>query len=479
MRLSSLLKNLDCKNEIRAGDLEVEGIAYDSRRVEGGFLFVAIPGFKLDGHDFIPQAVEKGAVAVVSERDVPLPPGVVAIKVESSRRALSTLACNFYDHPTRSLVTIGVTGTNGKTTTVHYIESILKAAGYNVGMLGTVVYRWDGKSTDAPNTTPESLDLQRILREMVEDGCACVVMEVSSHALQLGRVDGCLFDVAVFTNLTREHLELHRDLETYRDVKAKLFDMLKPQGIAVINADDDSGRYIIEKIGGVRDVRAYSYAEIGNVRRRGYFTDFEYKGFSISLKMPGRYNIYNALAAIRTAESLGIPPECIKVGIEGTYVPGRFEIIPSDRGFDVIVDYAHTFDGIEKVLGAIRECSRGRIIAVFGCSGDRDVGQRPIMGETLARFSDFLIITTDDPRGEEPRKLAMQIEVGVERSAYRNRERKIILNRREAIEFAIRSAGPGDVVAILGRGHEKYQIIEGGNIPFDDREVTRGILRSM
>jgi len=485
--LSSAVEVLD-----RGGPQEVtiRGLHYDSRRVEPGFLFVAIQGFRTDGHLFLREAAERGAVAAVVQKEVPLPPEMSWIRVRDTRKALADLATCFYGYPSRRLRLFGVTGTNGKTTTTYLIEGILNSAGRPTGLLGTVTNRLGEQMLTTEHTTPESLDLQRILAWMAGNGAEAVVMEVSSHALSLERVRGTEFDVAVFTNLTQDHLDFHPDMEDYFNAKAKLFTSLekgcKPgYKYAVINSDDQWGLRLITltKVPVVTyglNTDAMVRAENIQMKSTGTLLEVvcEGKRYPLELKLVGRFNVYNALAAWAVGWQEGIEPELladILSRLEGA--PGRFEKVDAGQDFTVIVDYAHTPDGLVNVLKAARQVTAGRVIVVFGCGGDRDRTKRPLMGEAAAKLSDFCVITSDNPRSEDPEAIIRDILPGVKR--VKDKDYIVEVDRRRAIAQALKMARTGDTVIIAGKGHETYQLIGDKVLPFDDREVAREELKRL
>jgi UDP-N-acetylmuramyl-tripeptide synthetase len=464
--------------------MDYTGVAYDSRKVKPGDAFVAIPGLKVDGADFIPQAIKKGAKVIVAEKDVKLPEGIVLEKVPSTRKALAHMANIFYDHPSQKVKLIGITGTNGKTTTAYLIESILKNAGFKVGLLGTVGARINGKDVETSLTTPESLELQALLDQMVKAGVTHVVMEVSSHALALDRVAGCDFDIAIFTNLTHDHLDFHKTREEYLDIKKKLFQMLKPEGVAIINVDDPASKPFIEAVKG--EVVTYGVSQAKHELRSTKEVEFETKVTGIHIKedkmalkinsleirtpLIGMPNVYNIAAAWQCGLSLGIPHKTIQKGIEALNgVPGRFERVDCGQPFNVIVDFAHSPDALQKLIETYRPLTKGKIILVFGCPGDRDKDKRPLMGEIAANLADTVIVTTDDPHSEDPEQIIKEV-VG-------KRKLKNIIDRKEAIGKALKLAKKGDTVLIAGRGHEKYQDLDGEKIEIDDREIIRALLK--
>ncbi len=474
---SELIEGQTCLAVGGNQQVTISGIAYDSRQVKPGFVFVAVEGFTTDGHYYVEQAVARGAVAVVVQKEIPLPAGVAYMRVPDTRLALALLAARFYDYPSRKLKLIGVTGTNGKTTTTHLLAAIYRAAGNKVGLIGTIA-NWIGdRALPVAHTTPESLDLQKLLADMVGEGVGVAVMEVSSHALALNRVAGCAFDAGVFTNITQDHLDFHRDMDDYLEAKMLLFRKLGQDGkpaLAVINADDPRA----EKIIAVTRVPVFTCGLSAGVQVRAREVKVTPRGVSftvsspwgespVNLKLTGYFNVYNALAALTAAVAGGVPlPLAVEAlqAVEG--VPGRFELVDRGQDFTVVVDYAHTPDGLENILTTARAITRGNLITVFGCGGDRDPTKRPLMGEIAARLSDLPVITSDNPRTEDPLKIIAQVEEGVRRV---RSDYQVVPDRREAIRFALKTAAPGDTVIIAGKGHENYQIIGTTKYPFDDR----------
>lgn len=478
------------------------GLTHDSREVKPGWMFVALTGHKVDGHDFIPDAVSRGATVVLIEDKEPIPVGlrtpagedVTVIKVENGRRALGQAAAVFYDHPSRRLRVIGVTGTNGKTTTTYLIRAVLKAGSRNVGLLGTVENAIGEKTWKASHTTPESVTIQGLLHRMVQEGVQDVVMEVSSHGLFLRRVSGCEFDIGVFTNLSQDHLDFHKEMEEYFRAKTFLFDYLRknPEGEfrkrAVINIDDEYGKRLFKM---VREPLSYGLspeADISAEAIRSSRTGLDFSVRTPSGVIPvhspllGKYNVYNLLAAVAVGYCLGLKTGEIQAGLEGVSgVPGRLERIGTGQPFLVFVDYAHTEDALDRLLHAVSELTLGRVITVFGCGGDRDRGKRAPMGRVAARYSEVVMITSDNPRTEDPAQIIEEVTVGVrEGSIEKDRplEWHTVPDRREAIERALALARPGDSVVVAGKGHEDYQIIGGRTIPFDDRRVADDWLRN-
>ncbi len=489
MLLSNLLAGLPLLDSKVVEDRQVRGIAYDSRQAGPGFLFVAIKGFRTDGHLYVRDAVERGAAAVVLQEDVPVPEGVSKVLVEDSRRFLALLSARFYGYPARKMKVVGVTGTNGKTTTTNLISAVYREHGVKTGLIGTIYNRIGDRVLPVERTTPESADLQRLLAEMAGEAVQVVVMEVSSHALALHRVEECEFDTAVFTNITQDHLDFHAGMEEYLAAKSKLFAGLgrgarKPgPKRAVVNADDPAAPRIMET--STAPVITYglhnpAHVTARNVRvtARGVsFTALLPGGSAVdlNLKLTGKFNVYNALAAVAAGFADNISPEAIKRGLEGVPgVPGRFELVDRGQDFAVIVDYAHTPDGLENVLATAREITGGRLITVFGCGGDRDRAKRPLMGKIAARLSDLAVVTSDNPRSEKPLAIIEDILAGVR--AVEGASYTVIPDRREAIREAVRRAGAGDVVVIAGKGHEDYQIVGERRLPFDDREEAAAAL---
>jgi UDP-N-acetylmuramoyl-L-alanyl-D-glutamate--2,6-diaminopimelate ligase len=459
-----------------APDVEITALAYSSENVVPGALFFCVPGFRSDGHDFAPEAVQRGAAALVCER--PLGLDVPELLVPSVRGAMGPIAARFHGDPSAELLVVGVTGTNGKTTTTFLVRSILEAAGIKAGLLGTVTAIMGGRERPFERTTPEAVELQAAFRTMLDAGDAACAMEVSSHALELGRVDGIRFACKVFTNLTQDHLDFHPSMEDYFLAKKRLFDV--PGGAAVVNLDDPYGARLASEL---PDVVTYAVESEADFRARD--VDFDASGSSflceapdgpieIATRLPGMFNVYNALASVAAARALGVEREAIASGLaEAPRVPGRFEPVDEGQDFAVLVDYAHTPDSIENVLRAAREVTGGRLHIVFGAGGDRDRAKRPLMGRVAAALADRVIVTSDNPRSERPEAIVDEILVGA------GEDVEVEIDRRAAIEQAIGSASPGDVVVIAGKGHEQGQEFESGRkLPFDDREVAREALRA-
>lgn len=505
MNLDCLIKGVDVVSGQGTFSGDVAGIYYDSKLCKEDSMFVAVTGMKFDGHEFIPEAVSNGARVIVHEKDYIPPAGVSAIRVKDSRRALGALAKNFFHHPSSRLCLVGVTGTNGKTTITYLLESIFRAAGLSTGVLGTVNYRFNEKIRPAPNTTPESFDMQRILSEMADDGVTHVVTEVSSHSLDLKRVDDCDFDIGIFTNQTQDHLDYHKNMESYFQAKKRLFSEVIPAGSkkreykAVVNADDEWGQRLIKEtnlktlsfgINNPSDVKAQAYnLTIGGIEAR---VDTLNGSLDIASPLIGGFNLSNILAAGAAAIALGIDGEAIKKGIALLKnVPGRLERVGGKYGEQIFIDYAHTDDALRRVLQNLAAFKKARLITVFGCGGDRDRGKRPLMGEAATGLSDLTIVTSDNPRTEDPLAIIAEIESGIHKQRisriepddlHLSGERKaytVIPDRKTAIEKAISVAERSDIVLIAGKGHEDYQIIGTKKIFFDDRVIAAEALKSL
>ena len=486
MEFGELIKGLEIIRS--AGDLgkEIKGVAYDSRLLEEGEVFVAIRGTRWDGHDFIEEAMKKGASGLILEREPPGGLPVPWVQVPSSRRALARISCRLFSHPSLSLRVVGVTGTNGKTTTTYLLESILKEAGREVGVVGTINYRYRGKEVPAPVTTPESYDLQKILREMVSEGVQDLVMEVSSHALEQGRVEGSHFDGAIFTNLSHDHLDYHGEMSRYFEAKRRLFtevltESRKGDRWMTYNVEDPWGQRLAEGVSGMRKLPfGIKRGEVRTLRYSLSLRGFEAEvitpegPFSLRSSLLGRHNLYNVLASVSAAILLGVEIEAIRRGVEGLRaVPGRMERVDDGEGPSVFVDYAHTPDALRSVLEGVRRLTKGKVIVVFGCGGERDREKRPLMGEVAASLGHKVIITSDNPRGEDPYEIIHQIEEGCRRAGG---DWIVLPDRREAIRKAVAMAKEEDVVIIAGKGHEAYQIWGDKRVPFDDREEAKRAL---
>jgi UDP-N-acetylmuramoyl-L-alanyl-D-glutamate--2,6-diaminopimelate ligase len=446
------------------GDLhvEIDDLAYDTRVLQPGALFFCVPGARFDGHDLAERAIEAGAAALVVERPVPVTSRVPQLVVEDARAAMASAAAEFFGHPTRELELAGVTGTNGKTTTAFMLYSILDAAGKKPGLLGTIESRVGAERRPASRTTPEAIELQRTFREMLDAGNQSAAVEATSHGSRFNRLDGIRFTTLAFTNLTQDHLDLHGTMEDYFEAKRRLF-VEGERPAAAINLGDPWGRRLAEDR---PDALTYGFAEDAMLRPEALA--------GIDLKLRGRFNVENALAAMASARLLGIDDAVIARGIEALDgVPGRFETVDEGQPFTVIVDYAHTPDSLENVLSTARELDAGRVICVFGCGGDRDREKRPIMGRIAGELAEIAIVTSDNPRSEDPRAIIEEIVAGTDG------ELEVVPDRREAIARAIEKASPGDIVLIAGKGHEQGQQFRDRTVPFDDREVAREALRRL
>lgn len=491
MRLSQLINTLECE-VINMREVTVAGISYDSRAVEPGYLFAAVPGEHVDGHAFVRAALEKGAscvLALKSAGDI----GVPQIIVKDIKAALSRLSDVFYGGPSKRLTLIGITGTNGKTTTTFLLESILEKAGFKPGVIGTVNYRHSGKVYEAPHTTPQAPDLHRILKEMADSGVTHCVMEVSSHALEQKRVADCAFKAGVFTNFTHDHLDYHKTMDEYFRCKSILFDYLKTNGgSSVVNIDDSWGELLKKNFPGAltygikegADICPKEYALLDGVTSAVIKTP---RGLvRVSSHLVGEYNLYNILASVGAALALGIEADAIAKGIdELVRVPGRLEKIEAcgEKAFRAYVDYAHTGDALERALQALKNVARGRIITVFGCGGNRDRLKRPKMGEVSTRLSDITVVTSDNPRDEDPNEIIKEIEAGIKGIAKHDPEDifdkgyTVIPDRTEAIRKAVSLAREDDTILVAGKGHEDYQIVKGKKSHFSDFEVLNAAIK--
>jgi UDP-N-acetylmuramoyl-L-alanyl-D-glutamate--2,6-diaminopimelate ligase len=489
MQLTALLDELTEKQVYgNVDDINIKGIVYDPLRVLPGYLYVAINIYTQlnkieipDGHGKVQQAIKQDAVAVILQHDMDLPEHIVKIVVPNSRYALALLANKFYGFPSRKLKMIGVTGTNGKTTTTHIIESILIQK-YRVGLIGTLYYKLNGEIHNSKDTTPEPPDLQEIFRQMVERKIEYCVMEVSSHGIDFFRVQGVDYNVGLFTNLTQDHLDYHKTMEHYLQTKIKLFKWLDPNDFAIANIDDAHAKDFLDAtvahkitfgINNKADVMAQDINfTIKGIRYRLVTPIGE---IDVNQQLVGLFNVYNSLAAVAVAISQNIDLETIKSGLERKIkVSGRFELVDKGQPFSVVVDYAHTPDGLEKVLNLAKDLNPNRLITVFGCGGDRDKEKRPIMGKIAAQYSDMIVLTADNPRNEDPEQIIDQIVKGMDQTPYYR-----ILDRREAIEFSIRQAQTGDIVLILGKGHETTQTLKDRTIHFSDVAEAEKILEKI
>ncbi|WP_349406571.1 UDP-N-acetylmuramoyl-L-alanyl-D-glutamate--2,6-diaminopimelate ligase [Clostridium perfringens] len=481
MILKSLLKGLDY--EVIKGNEEskVQNIRYDNRKIEQGDAFVCIKGFKVDGHSFIGDAIKKGAKTLIVQEDVSVQEDITIIKVRDTRKALAIMSSNYFGNPKDKLKIIGITGTNGKTTSAFIIKSILEKAGFMTGLIGTIANYIGNKKVDAVRTTPESYELHELFKNMVDAGVEYCVMEVSSHSLELDRVYGIQFEEGIFTNLTRDHLDFHKTFENYYNAKFKLFER---SNHSIINLDDPYGANIVKDI---EERGVKTKVSTFSIEKESDFKAFEIKSHSngsefkvnlesieeFSINIPGEYNIYNSLGCIICAYNLNIPMDKIKEGLSDVVIPGRCELVAKEKNlpYSIIIDYAHTPDGLENILSTVKAFTKNRMISVFGCGGDRDKVKRPQMGKIGCELSDIAIITSDNPRSEEPMDIINDI---VKPLNYDNFV--IEVNRKEAIRKAMNMALEGDVIVIAGKGHETYQILKDETIHFDEREVVYDIL---
>jgi UDP-N-acetylmuramoyl-L-alanyl-D-glutamate--2,6-diaminopimelate ligase len=475
------------------GDGNVSSVVYDSRQAAAGSVFVALRGLQADGTAFVRDAVTRGAIAVFAETPAPAGVTVPWLQVADARLVLAALSSEFFGRPSERLTLVGITGTNGKTTTSYLLAAIFEAAGIRCGRIGTIGYRIGSREFEAPRTTPEAPELQRMLRDMISQGCGACVMEVSSHALHLRRADYLDFDCGIFTNLTRDHLDFHRDMEDYFAAKRRLFHLLPPEAVGVPNVDDPRGSELASLVR-----RSVTYAIDAPADVKPGPISLSLDGLAFEARTPrgivkvqsplvGRPNAYNILAAVAAATALDLPVTAIEKGIASLEaVPGRFQVVSSpEDDVRVVVDYAHTDDALKNLLETARPLATGRVLTVFGCGGDRDKTKRPLMGAVAARLSDVVIVTSDNPRSEKPEQIIEDVQRGIvlpaDRTAPGGRGPKAtpslaIVDRQAAIERAARDARPGDLVLIAGKGHEKYQVIGDRTLPFDDVEVARAAL---
>ncbi|MGI6413862.1 MAG: UDP-N-acetylmuramoyl-L-alanyl-D-glutamate--2,6-diaminopimelate ligase [Syntrophomonadaceae bacterium] len=485
MNLDQLLAGIDYLPVKGKLDVEIHGVYYDSRRVTPGSLFVCITGFKTDGHLYIKQAINNGAIAILAEREIATEGDIAYILVPDTRKALPIVAAHYYGHCSRFMRVVGITGTNGKTTTAHLIKAILDEAGKKTGIIGTLYAEIGDDRRVLGHTTPEALEIEDFMNFSYKQQAEYIIMEVSSHALELSRVDKIYFNTAILTNLTQDHLDYHGDMDNYRRAKIRLFSMIpKAEGnFCIVNADDESANYFIKEDGplyltyGVKNPADIRAADL-EISLEGSRFQVIYKDqkFLIRTKLIGLFSVYNALAAIAFALQEGIDIKTIKAAlkkVEG--VPGRFEPVSCGQNFTVLVDYAHTPDGLENILKTARQIAENRVITVFGCGGDRDRTKRPIMGKIAASYSDFCIITSDNPRSEEPEAIIREICSGIE--SVDNCRYAIIVDRREAIRHAVYLAKEKDLVIIAGKGHETYQIVKDQVLEFDDRKIAAEFLK--
>ncbi len=479
MTLSQLLSDVEILSVQGNIDVKISGIAFDSREVKPGDVFVCVTGYKSDGHDYAEQALEKGAVAIIAEKEME-ETAATTVVVKNTRYALSCAATEFYDHPYKKFRLFGVTGTNGKTTTTYLIKSVLENCGHKVGLIGTNQNMIGNEVIPSHHTTPDSLELMQLFDRMAKEGVNSVVMEVSSHSLALDRVASCKFDIGTFTNVTQDHLDFHNSMENYIEAKSMLF---KKSSIGVFNIDDVA--YEKLSLGCSCDVLTYSakttadlWASNIEYRATGVEFDLNYKDENerISLAIPGGFSVYNALTAAGCCLAAGLSLKEIADGLKTAKgVKGRIEVVQTNTDYTVIIDYAHTPDGLLNILNAIKGFAKGRVVTLFGCGGDRDKTKRPQMGKIAGQLSDFCIVTSDNPRSEEPGAIIEDILVGMRETDCRY---AVVENRFEAIEFAIDNAKPDDVILLAGKGHEPYQILKDRTIVFDEREIVLKLIDS-
>ena len=468
-------------------DIEITGLEKNSKEVKEGYMFVAIKGFSTDGHQFVENAIENGAKCVMLQegcdlKSLTIPEDITVLMVKDTREALAICSSNFYGNPSAQLKLIGVTGTKGKTTTTFMIKEILEKAGKKVGLIGTIATYINGKRIkDSDRTTPESLELQQTFRQMVDEGVEVCVMEVSSQSLKLHRVDGCQFDIVLFTNFSEDHIseKEHPDMQDYFNSKLKLFEMCKT---GIVNADDLHAA----KIPGLfpeNNIVTYGIDNFANILAKDITITNSYVDFKVKITdrnervktgIPGRFSVYNSLAAICVAQKFGIDSETIKQALEEVRVPGRSELVDNKLELTIMIDYAHSPESLQNILSAVKVYTKGRVISVFGCGGDRDHGKRPIMGEISGNIADFTIITSDNPRTEEPSEIVKEIEDGMKKTKGKY---ITIVDRIEAIKYAIDMANKNDIIVLAGKGHETYQEINGKKYPFDEREIIKKLMK--
>ncbi len=483
MNLKDVLQGIEYASADKIDNLEIQGLSCDSKNIRPDFIFIAVKGHKLNGHQFIVEAVSRGAKAVISQDDFFPPAQIIKILVKDVRIILPRLAANFFNHPAKKLKVIGITGTNGKTTIAYLLDDILNKAGFKVGLIGTIQYRLNHRIIPATNTTPGPIEMQGFLREMADNNLSHVVMEVSSHALDQHRVDEIDFETAVFTNLTLDHLDYHKNFENYFSAKAKLFEKLKPAGKAVINIDDPYGLKLKNKI--KKNILSYALKQKADIWARNIKLSLEGSEFSLitpvgsfklKTKLIGLHNVYNILAVVGAAVSLNISLDTMRESLSLSQgAPGRLEPVEEGQLFKVFIDYAHTDDALRNVLTILKEVKKGKIFLLFGCGGDRDKTKRPLMARAASGLADWVVITSDNPRREEPQQIINEIERGIPKG-FKNYSK--ILDREEAIEKIISMAQKDDIILIAGKGHENYQIFKDTITPFNDKEMARKYLRA-
>ena len=489
MNLKNVLKGINGLKSKGNLNIEIEGIESNSNNIKKGYMFVAISGFSSDGHDYIKNAIEQGATVIVAEniekiKQINIPDSITLIIADNTREFLALSSCNFYDNPSKKFKLIGITGTKGKTTTTYMIKEILEKAGKKVGLIGTVATYINGqKIGDSDRTTPESLELQKLFSKMVEEKVEYVVMEVSSQSLKLHRVDGCDFDMVAFTNFSEDHIseKEHPNLQDYFESKLKLFNMCK---IGFVNIDDLHGNKI-PKMFPENEITSYGIDNYGNYLAKDITITNSYVDFKVKLSdrnervkvdIPGRFTVYNALCAICICKKIGIDAEVIKTALEKVKVPGRSEMVENNLEIPIMIDYAHSPESLENILRAVKSYTRGRVISVFGCGGDRDTRKRSVMGEISGKVADYTIITSDNPRTENPESIVKEIEKGISKTKGKY---EAIVDRTQAIEKAIKMANKNDIIVLAGKGHEPYQEINGVKYPFDERIIVNDIISKM
>lgn len=486
MELKRILVGIDDLKAKGSLDIDVNNIESNSKNIKQGDMFIAIKGFNVDGHEYIEDAIKAGAKVIMVEegcelKSIKLPSDVTLIMTKNTREALAKCSCNFYDNPSKKFKLIGVTGTKGKTTTTFMIKEILENAGHKVGLIGTIATYINSKMiTENSRTTPESIELQKTFADMVEKGVEYVVMEVSSQSLKLHRVDGCNFDIVVFTNFSEDHIseKEHPDMQDYFESKLKLFQMCEN---GIINVDDLQVTKI-PKLFPNSNLMTYgidNYAEMlaKDITITNTYVDFRVKvsdrNERVKVDIPGRFSVYNALAAISVAKKLGIESRKVLEALANIKVPGRSEMVPNSKELPIMIDYAHSPESLQNILSAVKSYTRGRVISVFGCGGDRDRTKRPIMGEISGRIADFTFITSDNPRTEDPEEIVKEIEEGIKKT---KGNYKVIVDRTEAIKAAIKMANKLDIIVLAGKGHEPYQEINGEKLPYDERIIVKEII---
>lgn len=485
MKLANSIKYLNI-TEIKGNiNINISGVAYNSKSVKDNYIFVAIEGLRVDGHLYINDAITKGAKVIVVSKDIEDLQDVTVIKVKDTRAALSTLSADFYDYPSKNLELIGVTGTNGKTTTTYLLKSILDICKRMTSLIGTIGTIINGKSFYSTHTTPESLELQGMFKSMLQSKVDTCVMEVSSHSIQLARVNDCDFNIGIFTNLTHEHLDFHKDMENYYNTKKQLF--YKTNNFNIVNIDDIYGNRLAQDIENVgprlltygidNNANIYANEIIGSERSSEFLLNTPNGKINITINIPGKFNIYNSLAAAACGYALGLSLPHIKEGLESVIgIPGRFEVVPTNKNFNIIIDYAHTPDGFEKILETVDEFAKGRKILVFGCVGERDHAKRSLMGKIAEQYCDLCVLTTDNCRSEDPSEILNDIKQGFKNV---NRSYIEIIDRAEAISYAIINSKKNDTIIITGKGHDKRQIIGDNVMHFDEKKIIAQALESL